>query len=127
MTLLGIQAAQNKPANSKGHHHPKGEHHEGMHYRKSGGKYQRIVEEELDPQRKSMNQQIRQIEEIIKKNMLVLAAERRRIKNLNSLDAKNKSKDAINAVCEEIKDGINKFQAQISNTIDEIEMIYSEE
>lgn len=127
LTLFGTENNQNKPMDRhhhihKSNHHHKDGKHEGMHYRKSGGKYQRIVEEELDPQRKLMNQQMHDINSIMKKNIQIIAAERRQIKNLNSLDAKKKSKDAINAACESIKEEINKFQTQIFSTIDSIDL-----
>lgn len=127
VTLFGTDNTKNKPMDShhhihKSNHHHKDEKHKGMDYRKSGGKYQRVVEEELDPQRKLMNQQMRNIQSIMKKNIQIIAAERRQIKNLNSLAAKKKSKKAIDAACESIKEGINKFQTQISNTIDSIDL-----
>jgi hypothetical protein len=130
LALRATEENKNKPmdrrhhGHHKGpHHHKDGHHHGGMHYRKSGGKYQRIVEEELDPQRKAMNQQMRDVQDVLKKNMQILAAQRRQIKNLTSLDAKKKSKEAISAACEEIKEEVNKFQTQIANTVDSIELL----
>lgn len=127
LTIFGKDNSKNKSMDRhhhihKSNHHHKDEKNDGMYHRKPGGKYQRVVEEELDPQRKLMNQQMLEIERIIKKNIQIIAAERRYIKNLNSLDAKKKSKEAIDTACESIKEEINKFQTKISHTISSIDL-----
>lgn len=115
VTLFGSE----KRAHKKGN--PQKDTPASMHYRTSGGKYQRVVAEEVDPTRTAMNQQIRATQDVLKKNMQILGAQRRQIKNLNSRDAKKNSKDIIDRACEDIKEEINKFQARIATIIDAIE------